>query len=217
MISIFRLFYFVLQIYGDFLNHQIFVKLFCSGGWNRTTDLKVMSLASCLCSTPQCKSIYYKHSPLFVFLQTFLTFFHLLNIYHMIKSVYRFNFYQSNQFLENRIEERGFDSNEVFEQLKDCISYDKEIDGILEEIILVDEKQFQLIVSILEDCEIKFVYKDITIDVLHSKVSFDDDYFQEKIDDFVQNNLTLDLILDKINLYGLDSLKDFERNFLKLF
>jgi hypothetical protein len=135
----------------------------------------------------------------------------------MIKSVYRFNFYQSNQFLENRIEERGFDSNEVFEQLKDCISYDKEIDGILEEIILVDEKQFQLIVSILEDCEIKFVYKDITIDVLHSKVSFDDDYFQEKIDDFVQNNLTLDLILDKINLYGLDSLKDFERNFLKLF
>ena len=135
----------------------------------------------------------------------------------MIKSVYRFNFYQSNQFLENRIEERGFDSNEVFEQLKDCISYDKEIDGILEEIILVDEKQFQLIVSILEDCEIKFVYTDITIDVLHSKVSFDDDYFQEKIDDFVQNNLTLDLILDKINLYGLDSLKDFERNFLKLF
>jgi hypothetical protein len=135
----------------------------------------------------------------------------------MIKSVYRFNFYQSNQFLENRIEERGFDSNEVFEQLKDCISYDKEIDGILEEIILVDEKQFQLIVSILEDCEIKFVYKDITIDVLHSKLSFDDDYFQEKIDDFVQNNLTLDLILDKINLYGLDSLKDFERNFLKLF
>jgi hypothetical protein len=105
----------------------------------------------------------------------------------------------------------------VFEQLKDCISYDKEIDGILEEIILVDEKQFQLIVSILEDCEIKFVYKDITIDVLHSKLSFDDDYFQEKIDDFVQNNLTLDLILDKINLYGLDSLKDFERNFLKLF
>jgi hypothetical protein len=135
----------------------------------------------------------------------------------MIKSVYRFNFYQSNQFLENRIEERGFDSNEVFEQLKDCISYDKEIDGILEEIILVDEKQFQLIVSILEDCEIKFVYKDITIDVLHSKVSFEDDDFQEKIDDFVQNNLTLDLILDKINLYGLDSLKDFERNFLKLF
>jgi hypothetical protein len=135
----------------------------------------------------------------------------------MIKSVYRFNFYQSNQFLENRIEERGFDSNEVFEQLKDCISYDKEIDGILEEIILVDEKQFQLIVSILEDCEIKFVYKDITIDVLHSKLSFDDDDFQEKIDDFVQNNLTLDLILDKINLYGLDSLKDFERNFLKLF
>ena len=135
----------------------------------------------------------------------------------MIKSVYRFNFYQSNQFLENRIEERGFDSGEVFEQLKDCISYDREIDGNLQEIILVNEKQFQLIVSILEDCEIKFVYQDITIDVLHSRVEFDDDDFQEKIDDFVQNNLTLDLILDKINLYGVKSLTDFEKTFLKLF
>ena len=154
---------------------------------------------------------------MFVFLQTFLTFFHLLNIYFMIKSVYRFNFYQSNQFLENRIEERGFDSGEVFEQLKDCISYDREIDGNLQEIILVNEKQFQLIVSILEDCEIKFVYQDITIDVLHSRVEFDDDDFQEKIDDFVQNNLTLDLILDKINLYGVKSLTDFEKTFLKLF
>lgn len=28
-------------------------KDFCSGGWNRTTDLKVMSLASYHCSTPQ--------------------------------------------------------------------------------------------------------------------------------------------------------------------
>ena len=44
-----------------------------------------------------------------------------------------------------------------------------------------------------------------------------DDDFQEKIDDFVQNNLTLDLILDKINLYGVKSLTDFEKTFLKLF
>ena len=27
---------------------------FCSGEWDRTTDLQVMSLTSCRCSTPRC-------------------------------------------------------------------------------------------------------------------------------------------------------------------
>ena len=55
------------------------------------------------------------------------------------------------------------------------------------------------------------------MDVLYSRVSFDDEEFQDQIDEFVKNNLTLDLILDKINLYGVKSLTDFEKTFLKLF
>lgn len=134
----------------------------------------------------------------------------------MTKSVYKFNFDQPNQLLENKIENYGFDF-EVYDGLKDCIVFEQEIDGNLQEIILVDENQFQLIISIFETCEIKFVYKDITMDVLYSRVSFDDEEFQDKIDEFVKNNLTLDLILDKINLYGVKSLTDFEKTFLKLF
>jgi hypothetical protein len=134
----------------------------------------------------------------------------------MTKSVYKFNFDQPNQLLENKIEDYGFDFD-VYDSLKDCIGFEQEIDGNLQEILLVDSKQLEVIVSILETCEIKFIYQDITIDVLHSRVSFDDEEFQDQIDEFVKNNLTLDLILDKINLYGLKSLTDFEKSFLELF
>lgn len=134
----------------------------------------------------------------------------------MTKCVYKFNFDQPTQLLENKIEDYGFDFD-VYDSLKDCIGFEQEIDGNLQEILLVDSKQLEVIVSILETCEIKFIYQDITIDVLHSRVSFDDEEFQDQIDEFVKNNLTLDLILDKINLYGVKSLTDFEKSFLKLF
>ena len=134
----------------------------------------------------------------------------------MTKSVYKFNFDQPNQLLENKIEDYGLDFD-VYDGLKDCIGYEQEIDGNLQEILLIDSNQLEVIVSILETCEIKFVYQDITIDVLHSRVSFDDEEFQDQIDEFVKNNLTLDLILDKINLYCVKSLTDFEKTFFKLF
>ena len=134
----------------------------------------------------------------------------------MTKSVYKFNFDQPNQLLENKIEDYGLDFD-VYDGLKDCIGFEQEVDGNLQEILLIDSNQLEVILSILETCEIKFVYQDITIDVLHSRVSFDDEEFQDQIDEFVKNNLTLDLILDKINLYGVKSLTDFEKTFLKLF
>jgi hypothetical protein len=101
--------------------------------------------------------------------------------------------------------------------MEGCLFLENDINGKLEQIMLINKDQFELITKLLHFFEIRFIYTDITVDVLQSIITFDDEFFQQQINQWVSDNLTLDIILDKINLYGIDSLTEFEKNKLKSF
>ncbi len=131
-------------------------------------------------------------------------------------SVYKFNFEQSNDTIEDIISQYDIDHS-VYEQMANCHFFEKDVDSKLELIVIINQSQLELIVKLLNQSEIRFIYTDITVDVLQSIISFEDEYFQQQIEQYVSDNLTLDIILDKINLYGIDSLTEFEKNKLKSF
>jgi hypothetical protein len=131
-------------------------------------------------------------------------------------SVYKFNFELPNSTLEDIISQYDIDKS-VYDLMEGCLFLENDINGKLEQIMLINKDQFELITKLLHFFEIRFIYTDITVDVLQSIITFDDEFFQQQINQWVSDNLTLDIILDKINLYGIDSLTEFEKNKLKSF
>jgi len=131
-------------------------------------------------------------------------------------SVYKFNFELPNDTLEDIISKYDIDTS-VYEQMENCHFFEKDVDGKLEQIMIINQDQLELIVKLLHQFEIRFIYSDITINVLHSIITFEDECFQQQINQYVSDNLTLDIILDKINIYGIKSLTEFEQNKLKSF
>jgi hypothetical protein len=59
--------------------------------------------------------------------------------------------------------------------------------------------------------EIKFIINDVTVLFLWGKIKIDDEDFQK----FLENSLSMDLILDKINEFGLNSLNEIELEYLQ--
>jgi hypothetical protein len=84
-------------------------------------------------------------------------------------------------------------------------------EGYLVSYILGDQKQINVMVSMLKKYEVKHTVTDITEEFMMGRISIPTLDFRE----YYHNNLTKDLILDKINEYGKESLTSFELEFLK--
>ena len=84
-------------------------------------------------------------------------------------------------------------------------------EGYLVSYILGDQKQINVMVSMLKKYEVKHTVTDITEEFMMGRISIPTLDFRE----YYHNNLTKDLILDKINEYGKESLTSFEIEFLK--
>ena len=84
-------------------------------------------------------------------------------------------------------------------------------EGYLVSYILGDQKQINLMVSMLIKYEIKHTVTDITKEFMMGRISIPTLDFRE----YYINNLTKDLLLDKINEYGKESLTSYELQFLK--
>jgi hypothetical protein len=81
----------------------------------------------------------------------------------------------------------------------------------------IDENDFYFIIDILLENSVKLEYEDITFDVLMEKYEFKDEDFEIVKKDYIKNNITLDIVLDKINLNGIKSLNDIDKEFLESF
>jgi hypothetical protein len=81
----------------------------------------------------------------------------------------------------------------------------------------IDENDFYFIVNILYENYVKLEYEDITSDVLMDKYEFKDVDFEIVKKDYIKNNITLDIVLDKINLKGINSLNDIDKELLESF
>jgi len=81
----------------------------------------------------------------------------------------------------------------------------------------IEESDFYFIINILFENYVKLEYEDITFDVLMDKYEFKDEDFEIVKKDYIKNNTTLDIVLDKINLKGINSLNDIDKELLESF
>ncbi len=82
------------------------------------------------------------------------------------------------------------------------------------DIIFLDGKIKKFVESILIKYNVEFTSEDITELYYEKSEKLGIDFIKE-IDDFLDNHLEIDCILDKINSDGINSLKKYELNFLE--
>lgn len=95
--------------------------------------------------------------------------------------------------------------------------------------IITESTEIEKYIEILLDNLISFEYKDITTDVLKSKYDIEDkissivdplasgkySLFMDDLDEWIYDNLDIDIVLDRISDVGMESLKKVEKEFLK--
>lgn len=88
-------------------------------------------------------------------------------------------------------------------------------DGLAVSYMLISKLEFLKILHFLKSKGVIVEHSEITEDVLLGKFSFKGTDIEKDVDSFIQKNLTLDNVLDKINLSGVDSLSDYDKNILE--
>jgi hypothetical protein len=108
----------------------------------------------------------------------------------------------------------------TFQEIEDLESYDMkafdtEINGKMSSYVITSRYVLTRIILFFRQRNLDFTYKDITDDVFFNQIKFSDEDFRKNIDEFIKENITVDHILDKINLFGIDSLSDNDRKKLE--
>lgn len=91
-------------------------------------------------------------------------------------------------------------------------------------IIFSSKLKINQLINFLESKNILDTYREISMDILWDRKMGDDfekafseeDKFKSILDNFISENLTIDLVLDKINERGMGSLKKIDYDILKL-
>jgi hypothetical protein len=94
-------------------------------------------------------------------------------------------------------------------------AYDEEIEGQINSYIISDRYVFTRILLFLRQKSIDFEYEDISESVLTGDISFRDTNFENEVNEFIINNITVDHILDKINKFGIQSLTESDKIILE--
>ena len=130
---------------------------------------------------------------------------------------YKFSIYETEERL--KYIEDNF-SEEEKEQIGniDCLTFDERISKYENvSYIYTDEKNINSIVEILYSNEVKFKYSDITQAILTEEYKFKNKEFRKLQINYIEKNIKLDDILDKINKKGIDSLSELELIYLNIF
>ena len=127
---------------------------------------------------------------------------------------------------------RIYESDERLKEIENSLSKDiiEKIDNInvnsydmriseneLISYFYIDENDLYFITDIFYENSVRFDYEDITFDVIIDKYKFNDSEFELFKKDYIKNNITLDIVLDKINIEGIKSLSEMDLNQLKSF
>ena len=96
-------------------------------------------------------------------------------------------------------------------------AFDTEVNGRVSSYIITDRYVLSRIIIFLRQKNIEFKYEDISEDVLIGYISFKETSFEDEVEEFIINNITLDNILDKINKFGIESLTDTDKKCLESF
>jgi len=85
-------------------------------------------------------------------------------------------------------------------------AFDTEVNGRVSSYIITDRYVLSRIIIFLRQKNIEFKYEDISEDVLIGYISFKGTPFDDDVEEFITNNITIDNILDKISKFGIESL-----------
>jgi hypothetical protein len=133
-----------------------------------------------------------------------------MDFYRLSISITRYKFKEINSSLTDYEEEKlskiNVENLDYWKSDTELISY-----------FLISNENLEFIKEILYSREIKFKIKNITSFVLNGDFNFEDEYFEEVKKDYINGNLTIDIILDKINKSGISSLNDYDKKFLESF
>jgi hypothetical protein len=104
------------------------------------------------------------------------------------------------------------EEKKIFRYFEDGnISYDLVgEDGTITSYFMCIKEVLDYVTSLFYKYEVKFHINDITNDFLLGKINIDDVSFNN----YLKENLNIDLILDKINELGINSLTDLDKEIL---
>jgi hypothetical protein len=86
----------------------------------------------------------------------------------------------------------------------------------LTSIVIMNEYDFDKFNKLSNRTGIKYIIYDLTESVILSELNFESEIQNNIIIPFLEKNLTSDIILDKINIKGVDSLTKIEKRILEM-
>lgn len=95
------------------------------------------------------------------------------------------------------------------------LSSEEKDDGVWD-IILVDNYLFDSVEYILEKYKIPYIVSDITENYYHRDILIEEK-LSKSIDKYLEEYLTVDIVLDRINEVGISNINKFELSFLERF
>lgn len=130
---------------------------------------------------------------------------------------YRLKIYETRKRLDHIQSEFDFFTSEKIDNIE-CYTFDEQVsENEMISYFHIDPDDMNFVIEIFYENHIKFDINDITVDVLTDQYEFGNDEFDDIKKDYIKNNLTLDIVLDKINSHGLDSLNEYDRSVLESF
>jgi hypothetical protein len=104
----------------------------------------------------------------------------------------------------------------------DAIAIEEDQNGLDNMVVFLEDIKIEEFVDFCNDEDIIEQHYDISIDLMRGdeiapvvQKMMNSDEFKEKFDRFFTKNLNVDLVLDKIMLYGKDSLTELDKQVLK--
>lgn len=88
-------------------------------------------------------------------------------------------------------------------------------DGLAISYMIISQVDFLKTIHFLKSKGVILDHSEISEDVLLGKISFKGTDIEKDVENFIQKNLTLDNVLDKINISGVDSLNEYDKSILE--
>jgi hypothetical protein len=100
-------------------------------------------------------------------------------------------------------------------QSLDIISEDIEYDGFVTSYIICNDYTISKVQNFLDKKGVYYELKDVSYDILIGRLSLKNTEFELETEHYIEEFLTIDLVLDKINYLGIDSLTQLDKNCLE--
>lgn len=147
----------------------------------------------------------------------------------MINHLYKIKFYKSSLELNGEYDRLSDYEKDIVSDLntESFFDYEDDLDNYICYVITTP-LELDKYDKILKNNLIEHEYIDLSNPVLNNEINLDYlenkidnnnyfkyDFFMDDLDTWIYNNLEINIVLDRINEVGIESLKDVEKKFLK--